>query len=132
MTRLLAMAGALFGLSAVILGAFGAHALEGQITPERAAIWTTAAHYLGWQGTALLALAALSWSANTPAAARPLLGIAGWLLAIGSLIFSGSLFILVLSEISLFGAITPIGGLLLVFGWGLTAAAIFKLKPPGE
>ncbi|NEX18597.1 MAG: DUF423 domain-containing protein [Halochromatium sp.] len=136
MTRLLATVGALFGLSAVILGAFGAHALEGQITPERADVWTTAAHYLGWQGTALLALAALSWSANTwsanrPTAARRLLGIAGWLLAIGTLIFSGSLFILVLSEISVFGAITPIGGLLLVAGWGLTAAATFKLKPPG-
>ena len=56
MTRLLATTGALFGFGAVILGAFGAHALEGQITPERAEVWTTAADYLGWHGTSLLAL----------------------------------------------------------------------------
>lgn len=129
MTRLLATIGALFGLGAVILGAFGAHALEGRITPERAEVWTTAAHYLGWQGTALLALAALTWSTNTPAAALRLLSIAGWLLVIGTLIFSGSLFVLVLSGIGVFGAITPIGGLLLVAGWGVAAAATLKLKP---
>ncbi|MBK1618233.1 DUF423 domain-containing protein [Lamprobacter modestohalophilus] len=129
MTRLLATIGALFGLGAVILGAFGAHALEGRVTPERAEVWTTAAHYLGWQGTALLALAALTWSANTPAAALRLLGIAGWLLVIGTLIFSGSLFVLVLSGIGVFGAITPIGGLLLVAGWGVAAAAALQLTP---
>ncbi|MCF8004760.1 MAG: DUF423 domain-containing protein [Chromatiaceae bacterium] len=129
MTRLLATIGALFGLGAVILGAFGAHALEGRVTPERAEVWTTAAHYLGWQGTALLALAALTWSTNTPAAALRLLGIAGWLLVIGTLIFSGSLFVLVLSGIGVFGAITPIGGLLLVAGWGVVAAAALQLTP---
>ncbi|MBK5938696.1 DUF423 domain-containing protein [Halochromatium roseum] len=129
MTRLLATIGALFGLGAVILGAFGAHALEGRVTPERAEVWTTAAYYLGWQGTVLLALAALTWSTNTPAAALRLLGIAGWLLAIGTLIFSGSLFLLVLSGIGVFGAITPIGGLLLVAGWGVVVAAALQLKP---
>ncbi|MEA3640512.1 MAG: DUF423 domain-containing protein [Lamprobacter sp.] len=131
MTRLFATVGALFGLGAVILGAFGAHALEGRITPERAEVWSTATQYLGWQGTALLAVAALSWSTNTPAAAQRLFGIAGWLLVIGTLIFSGSLFVLVLSKISAFGAITPVGGLLLVTGWGVTAAATLKLKSPG-
>ncbi len=129
MTRLLATIGALFGLGAVILGAFGAHALEGRVTPERAEVWATAAHYLGWQGTALLALAALTWSTNTPTAALRLLGIAGWLLVIGTSIFSGSLFVLVLSGIGVFGAITPIGGLLLVAGWGVAATAALQLKP---
>jgi uncharacterized membrane protein YgdD (TMEM256/DUF423 family) len=128
MTRLFAITGALFGLGAVILGAFGAHALEGQVTPERAEVWATAAQYLGWQGTALLALAALIWAPNTPANALRLLGIAGWLLVIGTLIFSGSLFVLVLSGIGVFGAITPIGGLLLVAGWGVAAAAALRLK----
>lgn len=129
MTRPLAVTGALFGLAAVILGAFGAHALEDRITAERAEVWTTAAHYLGWQGTALLALAALSWSSRTPAAARRLLSAAGWLLLAGTLIFSGSLFILVATEITVFGAITPIGGLLLVAGWAVAAAAALKFGP---
>ena len=130
MTRLLATTGALFGFGAVSLGAFGAHALEGQVSPERAEVWTTAAHYLGWHGSTLLALAALSGSRRLPAAARRLLGIAAWLLMIGTLIFSGSLFILVLSGIGLFGAITPIGGLLLVAGWGVAAAGALKLTVP--
>ncbi len=129
MTRLLATSGALFGFGAVILGAFGAHALEGHITPERAEVWTTAADYLGWHGTSLVAFAALLWSTRLPAMARRLLGIAGWLLLVGTLIFSGSLFILVISGIGAFGAITPIGGLLLVAGWAVAAAAALKLKP---
>lgn len=129
MTRLLATTGALFGLGTVILGAFGAHALEGLITPERAEVWTTAAHYLGWHGTSLVAFAVLLWSSRLPTAARRLLGIAGWLLLIGTLIFSGSLFLLVLSGIGIFGAITPIGGLLLVAGWGVAAAGALQLKP---
>jgi uncharacterized membrane protein YgdD (TMEM256/DUF423 family) len=128
MTRLLATSGALFGLGAVALGAFGAHALEGRITPERAEVWTTAAHYLGWHGTSLLLLAALLWSDRLSDAARRLLGIAGSLLLVGTLIFSGSLFLLVLTGIGAFGAITPIGGLLLLAGWGVLAAAAFQLK----
>lgn len=128
MTRLLATAGALFGLGAVILGAFGAHALEGSITPERAAVWTTAADYLGWHATSLLALAALLWSSHLTAATRRLLGIAGWLMLIGTLVFSGSLFVLVMSDIGAFGAITPIGGLLLIAGWGVAAAGALQLK----
>lgn len=128
MTRLLATSGALFGLGAVVLGAFGAHALEGRISLERADIWTTASQYLGWQGTALLALAAFTWSSRTPAAANRLLTVAGWLLIVGTLVFSGSLFILVLSGIGAFGAITPIGGLLLVAGWASAASGALKLK----
>ncbi|WP_462322160.1 DUF423 domain-containing protein [Halochromatium sp.] len=129
MTRLLATTGALFGVGAVSLGAFGAHALEGTISAERAEVWTTAAHYLGWHGTSLLALAALLWSDRLPAAARRLLGLSGLLLLGGTLIFSGSLFILVLSDLGAFGAITPIGGLLLIAGWAVAAAGALKLKP---
>lgn len=132
MTRLLATCGAIFGLGAVLLGAFGAHALEGRISLDRADTWTTAAHYLGWHGTALLALAALTWSGSTPDAAHRLLGIAGWLLIIGTLVFSGSLFILVLSGIGVFGAITPIGGLLLITGWASAAAGALKLETPAS
>jgi uncharacterized membrane protein YgdD (TMEM256/DUF423 family) len=128
MTRLLATSGALFGLIAVAFGAFGAHALEGRITADRAEVWTTAAHYLGWHGTSLLALAALLWSDRLSARARRLFGLAGSLLLVGTLIFSASLFVLVLTEVGAFGAITPIGGLLLIAGWGVLIAATLQLK----
>jgi uncharacterized membrane protein YgdD (TMEM256/DUF423 family) len=129
MSRVLASVGAVYGLAAVALGAFGAHALKGQVEPERIEVWNTAAHYLGWQGTALLALAATGWCAPLPSKAHRLLGIAGWALILGTLVFSGSLFLLVLSGIGVFGAITPIGGVLMILGWALAFASLVQIRP---
>jgi uncharacterized membrane protein YgdD (TMEM256/DUF423 family) len=122
-----AVSGALFALAAIALGAFGAHAVEGAVSPERLEVWNTAAHYLGWQGTGLLALAALALQAELPPRARRLLRIGGWLLIGGTLVFSGSLFALVLSGVGLLGAITPFGGLAMLLGWGFAAAALMQL-----
>ncbi|NBC46992.1 MAG: DUF423 domain-containing protein [Gammaproteobacteria bacterium] len=127
MLRPLAVSGALFALAAIAFGAFGAHAVEGAVTPERLEVWNTAAHYLGWQGTGLLALAALALMADLPQRARRLLRVGGWLLIGGTLVFSGSLFVLVLSGIGLLGAITPFGGVAMLLGWGLAAAALLHL-----
>lgn len=127
MTRLLATTGSMFGLCAVMLGAFGAHALEEHVSPERVEVWTTAAYYLGWHGAVLLALAALLGSVRTPSPARRLIGISAWLFIAGTLIFSGSLFILVLSGISAIGALTPVGGLLLIAGWAVSALGAWRL-----
>lgn len=113
--------GALFGLSAVLLGAFGAHGLEGRVDADRLAIWATASHYLGWHATTLLALGL----AGARLAARRLTLSAAWCLAIGSLVFSGSLYTLVLSGQGAWGAVTPVGGVLLALGWGLLAVAAF-------
>jgi uncharacterized membrane protein YgdD (TMEM256/DUF423 family) len=129
MTRAFATIGALYALSAVGLGAFGAHAIAAWAKAERLEVWNTAAHYLGWQGTALLALAALTASTTRLAPApKKRLRTAGWLLIFGTLIFSGSLFVLVLSGIGALGAITPIGGVLMILGWGLAASALFQLE----
>jgi len=111
--------GALFGLFAVLLGAFGAHGLEARVDPDRLAIWATASHYLGWHATTLLVLGL----AGAVLAARRLALAAAWCLSAGSLIFSGSLYVLVLSDKPLWGAVTPVGGILLALGWGLLAAA---------
>lgn len=132
MNSLLPAVGAFYGLAAVGLGAFGAHALEGQVAPERIEVWNTAAHYLGWQGTALLALAAIGWCAPLPPKARRLLSLAGWTLMLGTLIFSGSLFVLVLSGIGVFGAITPVGGMLMIVGWGLALASLVQIRPRSD
>lgn len=119
MSRALLVVGAVFGALAVLLGAFGAHGLEGRVTPERLAVWETASRYLGWHATALLALALL----GERLAARRLAGAAGWCMAAGALIFSGSLFVLVLSGQGAWGAVTPFGGVLLVVGWLILAVA---------
>jgi uncharacterized membrane protein YgdD (TMEM256/DUF423 family) len=126
MTRLFAVAGALFGLAAVLLGAFGAHGLEGRLSPERLQVWTTAAHYLAWHAPSLLTLAAL----DRCGAGSRLLTAAGLCLIAGGLIFSGSLFLLVLTDTGAWGAVTPVGGVTLAAGWGLAAVALWRL--PGQ
>jgi uncharacterized membrane protein YgdD (TMEM256/DUF423 family) len=122
MMRPIATIAAVFGAAAVLLGAFGAHGLEGRVVPARLEVWNTAAHYLGWQATALLALAAL-WPRL--GGVRLAVMAAGALVA-GTLVFSGSLFLLVLTDLGAWGAVTPFGGVLLVLGWLLLAAALWR------
>ena len=126
MTRLSLTLGALFGMLAVLLGAFGAHGLEAHVAAERLATWATASVYLALHALALLALGALS-------AQRPrsrLLALSAWCLIFGTLVFSGSLFILVLTDIPAWGAVTPFGGSLLILGWGLLAVGLWKAFSP--
>jgi uncharacterized membrane protein YgdD (TMEM256/DUF423 family) len=122
MNRALVIVGAVFGLFAVLLGAFGAHGLEDRVTADRLAIWETAADYLGWHATTLLVIGLLGGRLS----ARRLTGFAGWCMSGGALIFSGSLFVLVLSGQGAWGAVTPIGGLLLALGWALLGAAALR------
>ena len=94
----------------IAAGAFGAHGLEGMVTPDRLDTWETAALYHLLHGVALLVVARLDAS---PWVAR--------LLAAGTLVFSGSLYLLVLTDTGWLGAITPIGGTLMIAGWTLLA-----------
>lgn len=96
---------AVSGAVAVACGAFGAHALEGKVPEARLKAWTTAAHYQGIHSLALLAAA--SHRSKIP----------GTLLGAGIVLFSGSLYLLVLTNQRALGAITPIGGLALIGGW---------------
>ena len=99
------------GALAVMAGAFGAHGLKERVDADLLAVWNTAAHYHLIHSVALLALAlfgaAVGKSVQLPAA----------LFTAGMLVFSGSLYALVLSEVRVLGAVTPIGGLLLIAGW---------------
>lgn len=107
--------GAVLALLAVAFGAFGAHSLREIVTPERLQTFETGVRYQMYHALALLVMSAL-----------PLKNYrAAWLLLIGTIIFSGSLYILVLSDIGIFGAITPIGGVLQIIGWTLL---IFSFK----
>jgi uncharacterized membrane protein YgdD (TMEM256/DUF423 family) len=102
---------AVLGCASVAAGAFGAHGLRGSVTPERLAAWQTGAHYALVHSAVLLALA-LYASATGRAIALP----ASLFLA-GVVLFSGSIFGLVLWEIRALGPVTPLGGLCLLAGW---------------
>lgn len=111
-------AGSALMFLAVAAGAFGAHALKARLTPERLAVFETAVRYQAYHALALLAV----WAAARGGASRPL-SAAGWCFLLGIWFFSGSLYALCLTDIKLFGAVTPVGGLLFLIGWACLAAA---------
>ena len=100
-----------FGVTGVAAGAFGAHALGASVTPERLAVWETAAQYHLIHAVVLLVLA----TRTTGADALERWVVAGFTL--GVLLFSFSLYALVLTDVSQFAMITPVGGLLLMLSW---------------
>jgi uncharacterized membrane protein YgdD (TMEM256/DUF423 family) len=114
--------GAVFGLLTVSLGAFGAHGLRGRVASELLVTWGTAADYLGLHALALLACGLLALHAP----GSRLIAAAAWCFVLGSLLFSGSLFALVLTGLRGLGAITPFGGTLLIAGWALLALGAWR------
>lgn len=106
------VAGSFLGALAVLAGAFGAHGLEGKLTPRLMEVYHTAARYHLAHSLALLAVAFAG--AHFPG---PWVSRAGGLLLAGTLIFCGSLYTLSLTGIRALGAIAPLGGTALVAGW---------------
>lgn len=116
------MLGALFGLLTVAFGAFGAHALQGRLSPQALGWWDKAVHYQGLHALALLAAGLLGLHAPGRA-----LAVAGWAFAAGILLFSGSLYLLALTDLRWLGAVTPFGGTAFLLGWGALALAARRL-----
>jgi uncharacterized membrane protein YgdD (TMEM256/DUF423 family) len=119
MDRLFFGIGALSALVSVAAGAFGAHALRARLTPEHLAVFETAARYQMYHALGLLAVA---WAVTRWPNALPVW--AGWLFVAGTVLFSGSLYILALTGIRWWGAVTPLGGVAFLAGWvclGLSA-----------
>jgi uncharacterized membrane protein YgdD (TMEM256/DUF423 family) len=117
-------AGAL-GATGVLLGAFGAHVLKGQLADAgMSGVWETAVRYHLFHALAVLGMAGWMRPAPTGAAARR----AVWavrLWVIGTVLFSGSLYALALGAPGWIGAVTPLGGLGLIAGWiGAAGAAL--------
>ncbi len=110
--------------TAVAAGAFGAHALKDRIAPELLAAFSTGARYQMFHALALLAVA---WGVTRWPEAR--LGLGGWMLAAGTLVFSGSLMLMALTGARWMGAITPIGGLLLIGGWAVLTWRTARHQP---
>jgi uncharacterized membrane protein YgdD (TMEM256/DUF423 family) len=113
--------GALLAALAVVAGAFGAHALAARLDARALGLWETAARYLMYGGLGLALLGV--WARQAPAAGGGALRAAAWCLLAGIVVFSGTVFGLALGGPRWLGAVTPIGGTLLIlgfllFGWG--------------
>ena len=103
-------------------GAFGAHALAARLSADMQAIWHTAVQYQFYHALALLAVGLLARQGMTGAG----VATATVCFAVGTLIFSGSLYVLAFSGIRWLGAITPIGGVLLIVGWAALLWSIVR------
>ena len=120
MDRLFFIIGSLFAGVAVGTGAFGAHGLQRMVGPEQLETWGKAAQYQMYHALALFAVA---WALTRWPKQAKLLTISGWLFVAGSVLFSGSLYLMVLPGLNL-GFVTPLGGVAYVAGWiGLAVAA---------
>ncbi len=116
----LSIAGIL-GCLGVAAGAFGAHALKTRLAPELLASFQTGVLY-HLVHTLALAVVAIAASQISPGLAR----WSGWLFISGIALFSGSLYLLALTGVRGFGAITPVGGLCFLAGWACLAVAAFR------
>jgi len=123
MDRTFLLIGAVLGFLGVAFGAFGAHALRSRLSPEMLGVFETGVRYQMYHVFALLIVAAAIGHIGN---AR-LLVIAGWFFFAGILLFSGSLYALALTSVGILGALTPIGGLLFLIGWG--CLAVFAVAP---
>lgn len=108
--------GAALAGAAVALGAFGAHALSDVLPADRMHTFETAVRYQMFHALGLLALAGLRRPARS----------AALLLLVGSLVFSGSLYLLVATDTPILGAVAPIGGVLQIAGWVALALAVAR------
>ncbi|WP_022836146.1 DUF423 domain-containing protein [Salisaeta longa] len=114
--RLFLIVGSVLAGLAVAAGAFGAHGLDGRVSPDRIATFETGAQYHMYHALALLVVA---WLVSIGGGALAV--AAGYAFLTGIVIFSGSLYLLVLTDTPWLGAITPLGGVAFIVGWGLLA-----------
>jgi uncharacterized membrane protein YgdD (TMEM256/DUF423 family) len=121
MERLFFLIGAVSAFVAVAAGAFGAHGLKGRLSAEMLSVFEVGVRYQMYHAFALIAVAwAVSRWPGTLATT------AGWLFVAGTVVFSGSLYLLSLTGQRWLGAITPLGGLAFLAGWLCLAMACWK------
>ncbi len=128
MNKRIIIIASVFGMLAVILGAFGAHALKTLLDPADLQVWKTAVEYQFYHTLALLFLSTFSRSRSR------LINLASWFFALGIILFSGSLYLLAakdllnMNQFSFIGPLTPIGGLFFILGWISLLIATLKNK----
>lgn len=107
---------------AVAIGAFGAHGLKSIVEPSMLTTYNTGVEYQFYN---TLGLFATSFMMFLKPSSKKLV-IASWLILLGTIIFSFSLYLLVILNMPILGAITPIGGTLMIIAWLMVAYAIYK------
>ena len=121
MERIFFLLGSLSAFVGVAAGAFGAHGLKSRLSVELLATFEVAARYQMYHAFGLLAVAWVltKWPSS-------LANVSGWCFVIGTVLFSGSLYLLSLSGIKWLGAITPLGGVAFLAGWLCLGYAVWK------
>lgn len=115
--------GALLAMFSVVFGAFGAHLLKSTLSVNRFETFSTAVDYQFWHALSLMLVGVSGVKLNSKS-----WRLAGYLLLAGTLIFSGSLYLLIATNTGWLGAITPIGGILMIMGWALFAWSLRTLR----
>jgi uncharacterized membrane protein YgdD (TMEM256/DUF423 family) len=126
MIRIWLCTGAVYGLVAVMLGAFGAHGLRARLTEDMLRAWQTGVEYQFYHAFAVLLTGLLL---NTGQLSATLGHWAAGCFVVGVLLFSGSLYGLALGGPRLLGPVTPIGGLLLMVGWLCLVVSVLRSGP---
>ena len=116
-------AGALLAGLGVALGAFGAHGLRDSLSPAALGWWQTAVDYQMWHGIGLVAVSAVDLPGRRLAAA---------MLGAGVLIFSGTLYAMALTDARWLGAVTPLGGSLMILGWLALGVQALRRRDPAD
>ena len=120
--KLFLILGGLNAALVVMLGAFGAHGLKAKLTADMLAVYQTAVHYHLFHALGLLAVGLVA----TQIADSAWLKWSGWLMLIGIILFSGSLYVLSVSGLRWLGMVTPFGGLAFIAAWIVFVIAIVK------
>lgn len=120
--RIFIALGSLNAALAVILGAFGAHGLKSRLTEASLAIYQTGVHYHFYHALGLI-LAGIIITQNAPSLA---FRWSGWLMFAGIILFSGSLYLLSITNIRWLGVVTPFGGMAFIIAWLALFAGIIK------
>ena len=128
MNKRIIIIASMFGILAVILGAFGAHTMKNLLDPADLVVWKTAVEYQFYHTFALLFLSTFSRFRSRA------INFASWFFTLGIFLFSGSLYLIAakdllnINQLSVIGPITPIGGLFFILGWISLLIATLKNK----
>lgn len=125
MSKTILMTGSALLIMAVVVGAFGAHALKAKLSDDMLQVYKTGVDYHFYHALGILLIGILSFHISS--------GLINWsafCLVAGIVLFSGSLYLMSISGIKWLGAITPLGGLSFIAGWVLLLVAVWR-KIPG-
>ena len=124
MFKIAIISGSFFALLSVVMGAFGAHLLKDTLTEYSKAIYDKAVLYQIFHSIGILIISTIDYNLS-----EINLSISIWFFIFGILFFSGSLYLLALTDIKVLGAVTPIGGLLFILGWIIVIVKVVMVLP---